>query len=179
MHRLLLTTALLFPMAAFAVGSNHDTSPPKPSPTSEVCEGNKVWDSKKEKCVKSDDKNALNDDQRYDAVRELAYQGQYDRALQVLTAMSNQADDRVLTYRGFIARKTGDLELGNAYYAQAISANPDNLLARSYMAQGFVAAGKIDAAKLQLAEIRARGGKGTWPEFALKQALSSGKTYSY
>ena len=83
------------------------------------------------------------------------------------------------TQRGFVHRKLGDAELGNAYYRQAIAQNPDNLLARSYMGQGFVASGDLVAAKAQLTEIRTRGGRNTWAELALRMAIETGQGSTY
>ena len=71
------------------------------------------------------------------------------------------------------------MTLANLFYRQAIEANPDNLLARSYMAQGFVAEGKLDEAIAQWREIKARGGHGTWAEASLRDAIRTGTTYSY
>ena len=65
------------------------------------------------------------------------------------------------------------------FYEQAIAANPDNMLARSYMAQGFVAEGRTDEAIAQWREIKARGGEGSWAEASLRKAIRTGMTYSY
>jgi Tfp pilus assembly protein PilF len=97
----------------------------------------------------------------------------------VLDEMPNQLDDRVLTYRGFTARKLGNLQLADMYYDQALTVNPDNILARSYMGQGKVAAGDKVAAMAQLREIQARGGAGTWAETSLRDAIQTGSTYNY
>ena len=93
--------------------------------------------------------------------------------------MSEVQTDRVLTYMGFANRKAGRVEEGMKYYLAALEKNPDNILARSYMGQGLVEQGKIELAEAQLDEIVARGGKDTWPEKSLRQAIESGETYSY
>lgn len=178
MLRLFPALVLAFaPVAAFAVGSG-DNDPPKPTPTSAECKEGLVWDEAKKECVAPKD-SRLEEDQLYRAVRELAYAGKYRGAAEVLDAMPDQASDRVLTYRGFIARKTGDVELGMAYYRQAIARNPDNLLVRSYMGQSLVEQGQPDAAREQLVEIMARGGAGTWPAEALRTAIGTGVTYDF
>lgn len=140
---------------------------------------NGVWDASIRKCVRPDKTSYLDEDTLYKAVRELAYNGRYDDAISVLDQMPDQKSDRVLTYRGFTARKLGDLELANVYYQQAIDANPDNIAARSYMGQGLVEAGDKVAAQIQLDEIRARGGEGSWSEKSLAEAIKSGTGYSY
>ncbi len=169
--------ALAIPTASFAVGSN-DTAPPKETKTTTECTDGKVYDDKTAACVDAKD-SRLDDDRLYDAVREFAYAGQYDFARQTLAAMSSQTDDRVLTYRGFIARKEGQTDTAMRYYQAALRQNPDNILTRSYMGQGLAAAGDTAAARVQLAEIRARGGQGTWAELALLSAIENGTTYSY
>ena len=166
----------LFTSLAFAAGDD-DTTPPAPTPTPRCPEG-QIHDRKVEKCVPVKS-GALNDDDRYQAVRELAYLERYTAALMVLDAMSDQRDDRVLTYRGFIKRKVGQMDQAFQYYRDAIDKNPDNLLARSYMGQGFVELGDIPLARRQHQEILTRGGQGTWAEVSLRDALASGRTYRY
>lgn len=174
-----LVLPILAPCVALAAGiGGGDSGPPKPTETTTDCTEGKVWSEEAKACV-DPQSGALDPDALYQAVRELAYAGRYPDALRALAAMPDQADDRVLTYRGFILRKMGDVELGNRYYLQAIAANPDNILARSYMGQGFVAQGDLVAARDQLLEIRARGGTGTWPEISLRRALETGAGFSY
>jgi tetratricopeptide (TPR) repeat protein len=88
-------------------------------------------------------------------------------------------DDRVLTYKGFVHRNLGDKALAEEYYRAALERNPDNLLARSYMGQGYVTEGRVDEAYAQLLEIRERGGEGSWPEVALRDAIMTGTTTRY
>ena len=61
----------------------------------------------------------------------------------------------------------------------ALAQNPDNLLARSYMGQGLVLEGDWVGAKRQYDEIIARGGRGTWAEASLRDAITTGTTYTY
>lgn len=174
--KILIPLLLAVPGFAFAAGSGNDT--PAPTPTTKTCKGVKVWDEGKNRCVKP--KNSqLDTDTLYGAVRELAYAGRYLDAQGVLDAMPDQSDDRVLTYWGFTHRKLGDLELANAFYQQAIDANPDNILARSYMGQGYVEEGRTDEAIAQWQEIKARGGLGTWAEESLRTAIRDGRTFNY
>ncbi|MEO0389340.1 MAG: hypothetical protein AAF218_00215 [Pseudomonadota bacterium] len=186
------------PMTAFAAGGGGgSTTPPAQTQTTKDCNSarqwdpaqgkyvrfsqpvNGVWDASIGKCVRPDRSGYLGEDILYDAVRELAYAGRFDAAREVLDQMPDQSSDLVLTYRGFTERKLGNLELANVFYQQAIDANPDNILARSYMGQGLVEAGDKVAALTQLREIQARGGAGSWAEQSLAEAIRSGTTYNY
>lgn len=179
--RFLLTIFLVFPALAFAASDSpfpQPTKPPKPTATTKSCKGVKVWDATSGRCVKPKGAS-LDSDTLYEAVRELAYAGRYGDAQGVLREMADQNDDRVLTYWGFTHRKLGNLELANTFYTHAITRNPDNILARSYMGQGHVEEGRMDEAIAQWQEIKARGGTGTWAEASLRQAILTGSTYSY
>lgn len=178
--RLLLASAIALQSFAFApavYAAGGDSSPPKPTNTTKKCLFGRVYDEAAGRCVKPNKSN-FTDDQLYQAVRELAYDGQYENAQNILRIME-QTDDRVLTYWGFTYRKMGEIDLANAYYQHAIDTNPDNILARSYMGQGFVSEGKTDLAIQQWREIKARGGEGTWAEASLRKAIRTGLTYSY
>lgn len=177
MRALLISLMILVPTAVFAAGSS-DSSEPTETQTTKICKYGKIWDKKKEKCLKPK-KTSFNDTDRYEAVRELAYAKRYDDALTVLASMTDQKESRVLTYYGFINRKTGRIEKGMAFYKQAITADPNNLLVRSYMGQGYVQQGDLGHARIQLAQIRIRGGANTWPEQSLASAIKTGKGYSY
>ena len=163
--------------AAFAVGSD-DSEPPKPTETTTECEEGLVWDEKTKACVKPDDQS-LNDDQRFDAVRELAYAGRYDEAQVVLAAMTEGETSRVMTYQGFLLRQTGQIEAGIAAYERAIAIDPANVLARSYYGQLLVQLDEIAMATDQLTQIRTHGGAGTWAERALQTAIETGVTYTF
>ena len=80
---------------------------------------------------------------------------------------------------GFTERKLGRRDSAMGYYKAALSANPDNLLARSYMGQSFVETGDMELAAAQLTEIRTRGGRNTWPEVSLRLAMQSGQGFAY
>lgn len=167
----------LTPFAAFAAGSD-DAEPPKPTATTTECTDGKVFDEEKKECVTPED-SSLNNDERYRAVRELAYAGQPEAAMRVLVAMTEGQTDRVLTYTGFLNRQMGNWEAGIAAYEMALTINPDNILARSYFGQALVLMNETGLANAQLDEIRARGGAGTWAEASLAEAILTGKTTTY
>ncbi|KZY38441.1 hypothetical protein A3731_14085 [Roseovarius sp. HI0049] len=177
MLRAILLAALLVPGIAFAK-DRFDDDPPKPTPTTQDCTNGQVWDSRTQSCV-NPQSGALDDDTLYGAVREFAYTGQLENAQAALSAMSDQSDDRVLTYWGFTHRKLGDMKKGMSFYKAALAKNPGNIAARSYMGQAFVETGDLVAARRQLLEIAAHGGSGTWSETSLRQAIMTGVTYSY
>jgi hypothetical protein len=173
---------LAMALAVFAVpavwaAGDDVTTPPAPTPTPR-CPDGQIHDKKAGKCVPVKS-SSLNETDRYQAVRELAYAQRYTAASLVLDAMADQLDDRVLTYRGFLMRKTGRFDQALTYYRSAMEKNPSNLLVRSYMGQGFVESGDLAAARRQHEEILARGGQGTWAEVSLRDALASGRTYRY
>ena len=202
LRTLILTTALVLPLAlptaGFAAGSD-DNAKPKQTETTRDCfrarqwdpEQNKfvrfsqkvngLWDADLRKCVRPDKTSYMDPEALYRAIRELAYEGRYREAITVLDQLPlpDQTSDLALTYRGFTARKMGDLEQADIYYTQALAQNPDNLLARSYMGQGKVVSGDMVAAVMQLREIQARGGAGTWAETSLRTAIETGRTYTY
>lgn len=176
--RIILAAALaLAPQLALAAGSN-DSDPPTPTETTTKCEEGTVWDEKTETCIKAED-SSLNDDQRYGAVRELAYAGRPEEALAILATMTEGETSRVMTYRGFLLRQTGAIEAGIAAYERAIAIDPKNILARSYYGQLLVQMNEIQLAEAQLDAIRVAGGQGTWAEIALSTAISTGVTYTY
>lgn len=176
--RLILAASFAFlPFAAFAAGSD-DTEPPTPTQTTTECDKGQVWDEKTKACVTAED-SSLNDDQRFNATRELAYAGRYDEALAMLDTMTEGDTARVMTYRGFALRKSGKIQDGIAAYEQAIALDPANILARSYYGQLLVEMNEPDRARTQLASIRASGGTGTWAERSLATAIETGVTYSY
>lgn len=174
MIRLAVAAALLA-APVFAAGTS--PTPPTPTETADCPEGT-VYSAERGGCV-APDQSGLSDDALFEAVRELAYAARYDDATLALDAMTEGATTRVETYRGFIARRTGDAEAAMDHYERALEIDPDNIQARSYMGQGKVSDGDIAGAELQLAEIVARGGAGTWPELSLRLAIQNGETFAY
>ena len=177
MRRLASVIAICLPSTALAVGGLDET-PPTETQTTTECAAGQVWDAAEGACVAPKESN-LDDDTLYRAVREFAYTGDYDAALGTLAAMSDQEDDRVLTYLGFVNRKLGRTDMAMDHYRRALAQNPDNLLARSYYGQALVLGGNMAGAEAQLTEIRARGGRGSWPEVSLRLALNGGTVSSY
>lgn len=169
--------ALIAVPPALAAGSG-DATPPTPTQTSKDCTKAQIWDEESKTCIDAKD-SRLDDDTRMQAVRELAWAGQPDRALEVLRAVTEGDSDRVLTYRAFALRKAGQIEAGLQGYAHALRVNPDNILARSYLGQLYVEMAELDLARAELDEIRSRGGRGTWAETALAEAIRTGRTLRY
>lgn len=195
--RLALASILLaLPGLAFAAGDGNN-APPKPTETTKDCYQarqwdpekkvwvrfsqpvNGVWDASIKKCVRPDKTSHLDPDTLFGAVRELAYAGRLEEAQQVLAQMPDQTDDRVLSYWGFTHRKLGRVDTAMMFYADALSRNPDNMLARSYLGQGLVESGDLAGATAQLAEIEARGGGYSWAGTSLRQAIYVGRTFNY
>lgn len=96
--RIILAAAFaLAPQFALAAGSD-DTEPPKPTETTVECAKGEVWDEKTKACIKAES-SLLDNDQRFGAVRELAYAGRPDEALVMLATMTEGETPRVLTYQ--------------------------------------------------------------------------------
>ncbi len=138
---------------AWSMGDNTTTT----SPTKKDCKAGEVWDKKNKKCVKAG-AGVLPDEELYDQGRALAKEGQYDWALSVLAAISDQNDPKVLNYIGYSHRKSGRIDEGIVHYQKALAIDPDFVLAREYLGEGYVASGKIELAKLELSEIEKRCG---------------------
>lgn len=175
MIRPVLLLTLLASGPALAAGGG---DAPRPSETTKTCTDGKVWDKSTKSCVTAS-LETLDDDTLYAAVREFSHAGQYDNAFAALALMSDQSDDRVLTYQGFLHRKTGDVATGMAFYRRALAQNPANILARSYMGQALVEQGDLVAARAELDAIRDHGGGETWAYASLLTAISTGTTYNY
>lgn len=175
--RLITLTLALFPFAAFGAGGDTEAAP-KPSETTTTCAEGLVFDLATQSCM-TPDASTNDDSARLDDVRELAYAGYYQAALDVLDTLQDPQAPLALTYYGFAHRKAGNVDLAMGYYNAALTADPDNLLARSYMGQGHVASGDVSLAQVQLTEIRMRGGRGTWAETSLQQAIATGVGASY
>lgn len=157
----------------WAVGE--EDTPPKPTETTQECADGHVWDKKTKACVQSSSE-LLDDDTRYDAVRELAYAGRTDSALSVIDGADAKDSPRFLTYRGFALRKQGDFDGAMAAYGAALAIEPDNILARSYMAQGLLTKGRRDEAVEILHQIEDLDGEGTWAHRSLVMALDGQPT---
>lgn len=180
MRRIFYTTLPIFvalTVTAHAAGGGSST-PPKTTSTTTECSDGQIYDKDAKACVDAD-QQSFNDSDRYDAVRELAYAGAFDRAELVIAAADNPEDARFLNYKGFINRKQGNMDEAMAFYTAALDQDPDYILARSYMGQGLVSLGDIAGAKEQLREILARGGRETWAYVALKGAINGKPTRSY
>lgn len=138
------------PVLAMGDSGSSDTSVKK-------CKKGEVWDKNKKKCMKASS-GVIPDEDLYQQGRALAKAGEYDWALTVLSAISNQNDPRVLNYIGYSYRKSGDIDKGIGFYQKALAIDPNYVLVREYLGEGYIAAGKIDLAKAQLIEISSRCG---------------------
>jgi tetratricopeptide (TPR) repeat protein len=172
-----LGLSLSFASSLYAAGSESDgTQPPEKTKTTTECKNGQVWDKKEKKCVDAK-KSSLDDDTLFNAARELAYDGQYDNAINLLQLAKNQNDPRILNYLGYSNRKAGRMEIGMKYYQRALAVDANYILARSYMGQALLEQGNVMAAREQLIEIRDRGGENTWAFKALEQSLGGTRTY--
>ena len=147
--------------------------------TYEVPETDAAVGQTAEVCVSPSAEMSFNTDEIYNYARELAYDGQYRHALDLLALAPEQDDPRIMTYYGFAYRKLGNAELANEYYLTAIALDSGNIAARSYYGQGLVSMGKTDEAKIQLAAIVAEGGQGTWAHQSLQDVINGKPGYNF
>jgi tetratricopeptide (TPR) repeat protein len=146
-------------LAAGSGSSSEGASPPaKASPKLAGCKKGFVKVKRNGKTVCSKKTSELSDDELYNQGAALALEGEYAWALEILGAIKNQNDPRVLNYTGYSHRKSGRLETAVSYYRKALEINPNFVLAREYLGEGYVAAGRIDLAKVELGEIAKRCG---------------------
>ena len=135
-----------------------------------------VYDKKKKECVEAE-RGMFTDDFLYVNARNMAYDGHYEHAINLLSLAANQDDPRILNYLGFSHRKAGRTDVAMTYYKRALAIDPNYNLARSYMGQGLVVDGDMDGAKEQLAEIRERGGQDSWAYVMLENAITTRVVY--
>ena len=154
-------------------GGSSSTPVVKKCKKSEVLKKVKVDGVWVKKCLKVET-GILPDDELYEQGRALAKAGQYEWALQVLAAIQNQNDPRVLNYTGYSNRKAGRLEIGITYYHKALAIDPNFVLAREYLGEGYVAAGRIDLAQIELNEIKNRAGVNSEEYRDLSKAINTG-----
>lgn len=138
-----------------------------------VCKKGYVYSKKKKRCVRQKTE-IVPDRALIEQGWALAYQGEYQRALDLFQLVADKNDPKALNGLGFSHRKLGRLDRGIAYYQQAIAIDPDYLLAREYLGEGYVKAGKIDLAKAQLTEIKQRCGTSCKEYRLLARAISTG-----
>lgn len=170
----LLVAASLSP--AHAAGESTSKPDPKPAlhcKTGEVIKKVKVKGVMKNTCVKVK-AGILPDEELYQQGRQLAKDGQYEWALEILASIQNQNDPRVLNYTGYSNRKAGRIEVGITYYKKALAIDPNFVLAREYLGEGYVAAGRIDLAQIQLDEIKTRAGVDSEEYKDLHKAITTG-----
>lgn len=162
-----LALALAAPTAAWAMGGSGGAS--GASKTVAKCKKGYVWDKAHKKCVVP--KQGMLDDQSvYEAGRDLAYAGRYDEAIAVLETATNKEDPRILNFLGYANRKSGRVNVGLGYYAEALRVDPDYTLAREYLGEAYIQIGDLGKARAQLLQIEQRKGKNC-PEY---RALSAG-----
>jgi tetratricopeptide (TPR) repeat protein len=109
-----------------------------------------VW--KDGKCVKRT--SEIPDSDLYAQGRQLALDGKYEEALDLLGSVRNQKDPMVLTMIGYSKRKMGDMDGGFSAYRQALAIDPNNLNTHEYMGEAYVTIGKVEEAKLELATLK-------------------------
>ena len=158
-----LVVAAVLGLAATAPGvlamsSDSPTTPTTTKPVPTCLQKGYVWDTKAKKCV-AQQKGKQSDRSLLDQGWRLARTGHYDLAIDLFMLMADRSDPSALNGLGYANRKLGRLDIGIAYYQQALAIDPDYVLAREYLGEGYAASGRLDQAKAQLAEIERRCGR--------------------
>src|SRR5436190_21009043 len=94
--RIALALAAALALSPFAVSTAFSAGDSSGG-SSHNCSSGKVWDKKQQKCVPPQ-AGMLDDDSIYEAGRDLAFQGRYGEAIEVLGLAANKADPRILNY---------------------------------------------------------------------------------
>ncbi|CCV08743.1 conserved exported hypothetical protein [Mesorhizobium metallidurans STM 2683] len=146
----------LFAVPAFSAGEGGGGG----GETTTKCKKGEVWDKKKQKCAPPQ-QGMLDDDNIYEAGRDLAMAGRYDEAIAVLSLAANKQDPRILNYLGYSHRHSGRVIVGLGYYEEALRIDPDYTLVREYLGEAHLQIGDLAGAQEQLREIEKRAGKGS------------------
>ena len=139
---------------------NADTTKPKKPLFAVKCKEGKVWVKAKLRCMEEEEAKKLEQSSIYETGRDLAYIGEYDKAIRWLTLAPDQSDPRVNNMLGFSNRKLGNMDVALAHYYKAINADPDYSLVREYLGEAYIQLGMLEKAREQLTEIeRICGGR--------------------
>jgi tetratricopeptide (TPR) repeat protein len=142
---------------------------------SKKCPSGTSWSKQQSRCV-AQKSGLLSDEDLARAGRQLALDGHYEEAIEVLALASDQSDPAVLTYLGYSHRKLGNVDFGISLYQKALEIDPDNVNTREYLGEGYVSKGELDLAWLELVEIKKLCGTTCVEYRALETALRSGSS---
>lgn len=125
---------------------------PKPATPScsDLKKGSKAWKECMGK-VKADEQSSA--DEQFAKGYWLAKTGAYAKALDVLKALPDQDDARVLTMIGFATRHLGRVDEALGYYGKALAKNPELTNTRQYLGEAYLQKRDVAKARLELAEI--------------------------
>jgi hypothetical protein len=94
--------------------------------------------------------------------------------LEVLAAITNQNDARVLNYTGYSNRKACRTEVALPTIKRHLPSMQNVVLAREWLGDVEEAAGRIDLAEIQLDEIKLRASTDSEEYKDLKRAITTG-----
>ena len=152
---------MMFGSGAFGSGSSPSSgtgsSGSSSTPAAPTCSQFKAKSADWKKC-KAGGRHAMNNEELYATGYELAKAGDYEGALEFLTAGTDPKDVRFLTMIGYSTRKLGKVDAGMAYYAQALAIDPNSVTTREYLGEAYLQKKDLAGAKAQLVEIQSRCG---------------------
>ncbi len=164
---LLALAATVFATFAVPALANSDGS----DSTTPTCAKGKVWDNNAKRCVVVQKSGQLNDQNIYQAARDLAYNRRYEEAITLLNFAQNKNDPRILNYLGYANRKLGRVEKGLEYYSAALKEDPDYTLVMEYMGEAFLQLDQVDKARAQLSRIERVCGRDCRDYVMLKEQI--------
>ena len=139
-----------------------------------TCKKGFVYSKKKNACVKMG-AELIPDQDLYQQGRALALNGDYENAIDLLSAVQKTDDAMVYTMLGFTTRKLGRWDEGMAIYKKALAIEPSNPNTHEYIGEAYIAVGRFDLATLQLSEVeKGCGNRDCYQYQKLSEALATG-----
>lgn len=117
----------------------------------------------------------LSDDEIFNLAYWLSRDGRYGEALDLLGKAQNPDDPRLLSAKGFMTRKLGNVDGAFPFYVKALAIKPDYVQAREYMGEAYLSKGDLAHATEQLGEIERRCGQSCIAYTALASQIDSFK----
>lgn len=114
------------------------------------CRKGEVYSRRKGECVKKSSSNDYDADDIYQTAAAWSSKGEHAEAISVLWLADGKETAPILNLLGYSNRKLGRIDIGLAYYRQAIALDPKYTLVREYYGEGLLQKGDLAGARTQL-----------------------------